>query len=61
MKYLAFASNDFRNRFYPVGKSSRMTALFYFSQVNYLIQNPELNKLYREIVIKQSEDKIYLS
>ena len=28
-KYFACASNDFRDRFRPVGKSSRKTALFY--------------------------------
>lgn len=30
-KYLACASNDFRDRFCPVGKSSRKAALFYLS------------------------------
>lgn len=37
-KHFACASNDFRNRFRPVGKSSHKTALFYLMQ-NYFMIN----------------------
>ena len=38
MKYFACASNDFRDRFRPVGKSSRMTALFYLMRYYFVPQ-----------------------
>ena len=37
-KYFACASNDFRDRFRPVGKSSRKTALFYLMRYYFLPQ-----------------------
>lgn len=37
-KYFACASNDFRDRFRPVGKSSRMAALFYLMRNYFLSQ-----------------------
>lgn len=37
-KYFACASNDFRDRFCPVGKSSRKAALFYLMRYYFLPQ-----------------------
>lgn len=37
-KYFACASNDFRDRFRPVGKSSRKAALFYLMRDYFLSQ-----------------------